>query len=94
VLKRLTTVVVRRQPARIEQCEKVLLGRRAPSGFTAEGAELLEAHVGYGAGAQGGYPCHAPLTRAAFLPPAQKPLGQHEEGQAKEKADRSNCEKS
>jgi hypothetical protein len=41
---------VRRQPARIEQCEKVLLGRRTSSRFTAERAELLETHVRYGAG--------------------------------------------
>ncbi len=93
-LKRLTAVVLRRQPTRIEQHEKVLLGRRAPGRFPAECAEPLEAHVGYGAGAQGGYPCHAPLTRAALRPPAHKPFGQHEDGQAKKKADRPNCEKS
>jgi hypothetical protein len=93
-LKRLTTVVVRRKPTCIEQCEKVLLRSRAPSRLTAECAELLETHVGHGAGTQCGHPCHAPLTRAAFRPPAHNALGQHEEGQAQEKADRSNCEKS
>jgi hypothetical protein len=82
VLKRLTTVVVRRQPSCIEQREKVLLSRRVPSRFTAERAELLEAHIGDGASAQGGHPCHAPLPRPAFRPPAYDALGQHKEGQA------------
>ena len=94
VLKRLATVVLRRQPTRVEQCEQILLCRRAPRGLTAECAELLEAHVCHRAGAQRGHPCHAPMLRAAFRAPAQDAFGQHKEGQAQEKADRSYCEKS
>jgi hypothetical protein len=90
----LTTVVVRRKPTCVEQREEVLLSRRVPSGLAGERPELLEAHVGHGSGAKGRYPCRAPLTRAAFRTSAHDALDQHKEGQAQEKADRSNYENS
>jgi hypothetical protein len=92
VPERLASRVARRQAARGDEREQVLLGAPAPRRGARERAELLHPHVRYRPGAERPHPACAAPARPALDNCANDPLGEHERDQRSEYAERGEDE--